>query len=204
MAREKLATAAIIVCMVAAVSTLPALLIAGSIPQPVVHNYYQTTTTNTPITNTTTNTNVTYNINGTYPIVETRAFNVSTSLYFTRTFNPLFNITMDKKTTVVKTYGRANATISGNPGSRQFQVLYYVFLNGTNMSEYSGASTIAQFSLEFGTGQWQGGGFTPEGPSFIQCADVVLQIGVACYDGYNPVSPVKLKVDVLMLYTVEL
>ena len=36
--------------MVAAVSTLPALLIAGSIPQPVMHNYYQANATTT-ITN---------------------------------------------------------------------------------------------------------------------------------------------------------
>jgi hypothetical protein len=36
MARDKLATAAIAACRVVAVSTLPALLIASSIPEPVV------------------------------------------------------------------------------------------------------------------------------------------------------------------------
>jgi len=67
--KNRIATAAIIVCMVSAVSTLPAFLIAGILQQPIVNNYYQTTTTTTPITNTTTitYTNTTYNINGTYP-----------------------------------------------------------------------------------------------------------------------------------------
>ncbi len=38
-----------IVCMVAAASTIPALLIAGSLPQPVVNNYYSNNTTNTTV-----------------------------------------------------------------------------------------------------------------------------------------------------------
>jgi len=78
MAREKLATAAIIVCMVAAVSTLPAMLIAGSIPQPVVNNYYNDNTTNNTTNNTTVNT--TLNVNGTFPIRTCHFVNVTATI----------------------------------------------------------------------------------------------------------------------------
>ena len=54
MSRDKLSTAAILVCMVAAVSTLPAMMIVGGLQPPTVVNYYYTTnptnTTNTTAT----------------------------------------------------------------------------------------------------------------------------------------------------------
>jgi len=58
MERNNLATAAIIVCMVCAVSTIPALMIAGSFQQPSVVNDYSTDKR--------TNTTTIININGTF------------------------------------------------------------------------------------------------------------------------------------------
>lgn len=94
MDRNKLATLAIVVCMVSAVSTLPAMLIVGGLQPPTVVNYYYTTNpTNTTTTNTTVvNTNTTIYYNGTYPNTTPHFANVTATIPYTPSGTPFTTI----------------------------------------------------------------------------------------------------------------
>jgi hypothetical protein len=73
------------VCMVSAISTLPAMLIVGGLQPPTIVNYYYTTNpTNTTTTNTTiVNTNTTIYVNGTYLKTTPHFVNVTATIPYT-------------------------------------------------------------------------------------------------------------------------
>ncbi|MEX2680762.1 MAG: hypothetical protein Q6373_004130 [Candidatus Sigynarchaeota archaeon] len=192
MARESLATAAIIVCMVAAVSTLPALLIAGSLPQPVVNNYYQTTTTTTPITN------VTYYINGTDTIVLYKCVACHVEPTATRTFTNFVNMSLAQPVRITWIRAKVNASL-GVSGA--FSICYVPVLNGTELVNYT--SQQAPLDLRSFQAQppnvniWQGEAATY---AFPTCEGLSAKIGVFCYDGTGNVVPISIAIDLFIFY----
>jgi hypothetical protein len=133
MAREKLATVAIIVCMVAAISTLPAMLIVGGLQPPTVINYYYETnpTNNT----TTTNTNTTIYINGTYPLTTPHFMNLTATLPYQNTgvtgpYSIVYSIPLVNRTLVTSMVSFSfNRRPPGAPGSS-----YYLYSRLNNQT----------------------------------------------------------------------
>jgi hypothetical protein len=217
MERNKLATLAIMVCMVSAVSTLPAMLIVGGLQPPnTVNHYYTTNQTNTTVTNTTnvippvtnitvynytSNTNITYNVNGTIPTVERHVIHMTIILNQTKMFYELFNMTLDRKVTFTDIFVKTNATMPGvASGSIYFESR--LFLNGTRIPLYACPSISFQTdgAINEYLDTWQG-----TNPNWVLEVNPskMFQFGISCHDGDAPVIPVSLKVEMYFFYEFE-
>jgi len=148
MDREKTASLAIIICMVSAISTLPAMLIVEGLQPPTLINYYYTTNP----TNTTTTTNTTIYVNGTYPLITMHFVNVTATLQYQTTgltgpYAIVYSIPLVNRTMVT-----SMVSFSFNrrlPGAGSSIYRLYSRLNNQTIGEFLGTTLFPY--LEGGT-----------------------------------------------------